>query len=515
MRRPVYCLPLLALAVVPPILLSTRIQFEPVDVLTPFYPAPPFFSSAPHARFQFLQYLPLDDIPSDVVELRHCNLQLVDWDDYFAWASFILETKMKHVRSNPAYAEFTDWQALEQEFCLELLEIYATHRGYCHFDDGDFVVAPHLPKAAEIFSTIPAAANQNYARLSICIIAFQDAPQLQRLIEAVHMPHHYILIHLERRTSLEFQNEVQEIASRYTNVAVVQFGTIIYRTDSVSMIQLQLMKWFIVNNFSYDYHVTLNGSSFPLYSAKELARFLRQEQTIRQRQVWLGELTHRTSTRVRRPQVHQLTGHKRLIHTRGSSSSGTTAIKSSIRVSAPLIRHGGHLNMTMILSPQIRKSMSRKTVSGNQAVYSRHVVEQLLSSPHVMKLFALAKYGCCGVLEEHTWIAAMQLIGEPYGKEALENGAVWQVWGGHTSCGQGTIRNAVLTRNATLCFKVDDGTMVRKHGELLLIRGNEMMEYLKDAKRRGFLFARKFQSNNEESMALLEDIKRELHETLI
>jgi thiol-disulfide isomerase/thioredoxin len=506
MRRPEYCLPLLALAIVPPILLSTRIQFDPivVDVDTPFYPVP-LFSTAPHARFQFLQYFPRDIPSSDVAELRHCNLQHVDWDDYFAWASFILEKKMPRVRSKPAYAEFAEWQILEQEFCLELLEIYATHHGYCHFDNGDFVVTPHLSHAADIFSTIPAASTQNYARLAICIIAFQDAPQLQRLVEAVHMPHHYILIHLERRTSLEFQNEVQEIASRYKNVAVVQFGTIIYRTDSVSMIQLQLMKWFITNNFPYDYHVTLNGASFPLYSAKELALFLRQEQTTRRRNVWLGELTHKTAIRIRETQAHLLTGHKRLIHTRGNSTT-----KSNFRVPSSMIRHGG-LNTTMIISPLLRKSMSWKTVSGNQAVYSRDVVKKLLASANVMKLFALAKYGCCGVLEEHTWIAAMHLIG--VGKEALENGAVWQVWGGQESCGQGTVHNAILTRNATLCFKVDDGTMVRKDGELLYIHGNEMMEYLKDAKRRGFLFARKFQSNDEESMAFLDDIKREVHET--
>jgi hypothetical protein len=444
----------------------------------------------------YLQYLVLRDVPSDVAELRHCNLFQINWEDYFAWASYILDEKMPQFESNRDYATFTDWQAMEQEFCLELLEMYATHHGYCHFDGG-FPYPPNLQHAEQVFRSIPA--SPNYPRLAIIIIAFQDAPQLQRLVEAVYMPHFYIMIHLERRTSLKFKEEAQVIASRYNNVVVVQFGTIVYRTDSVSMIQLQLMKWFVTKDFHHDFHVTLNGAAFSLYSAKELALHLQQTD----RKVWMGELTNgRDGIRVRTSQAQLLMGAKRLVYTQGSTMKGT------FRVASSLISHG--LNTT--LSHTIQESMSRKSVSGNQAVYSHGVVKKLLASRDAMELFALAKYGCCGVLEERTWIAAMRLIG--VGEQALENGCMWQVWGGEARC-MSSVNNAILTRNETLCFKVEDGTMGRNDtgGGALYIRGNEMMDYLRDAKRRGFLFARKFQSDNEESMALLDDIRREFHET--
>jgi hypothetical protein len=406
-----------------------------------------------------------------------------------------LEEKIPQFQSNRDYANFTDWQAMEREFILELLEMYATHHGYCHYDGG-FPYPPNLQHAEQAFRSTPASSH--YPRLAIIIIVFQDAPQLQRLVEAVHMPHHYIIIHLERRTSLKFQEEVQTIASRYNNVVVVQFGTIVYRTDSVSMIQLQLMKWFVTEHFHYDYHITLNGAAFPLYSAKELVLHLHQTD----QKVWMGRLTHgREGKRVRVTQPQLLMGAKRLIYTQGNT------IKGTFRVTSSLISHG--LNTT--ISHTIQESMSRKSVSGNQAVYSDGVVKKLLASRYAMELFALAKYGCCGILEERTWIAAMQLIG--MGEQALEYGCMWQVWGGEARC-QSSVNNAILTRNETVCFKVEDGTMVRNNtGGALYIAGNEMMEYLKDAKRRGFLFARKFESDNEESMALLDDIRRELHET--
>jgi hypothetical protein len=195
-----------------------------------------------------------------------------------------------------------------------------------------------------------------------------------------------------------------------------------------------------------------------------------------------------------------LAGAKRLAYTRGNATKGTFRLPQS------LVDGVFHMN----ISNDIQETMSRKTVSGNQAVYSYETVQKLLASSQAMELFALAKYGCCGVLEERTWIASMRLIG--VGDEALEEpGCMWQVWGGADTC-QSSVNNAILTRNASQCFKVEDATRgMERNDTVLYIRGNEMMQYLKDAKRRGFLFARKFHSDNEESMALLNDIRRELH----
>jgi len=452
----------------------------------------------PHLRFQFLQtYNPLSP-DSDVAELRHCNLHSMNWKDYFTWALRILDEKVpQFIQANQDYDVVTD---MEQEFVLELLELYATFHGSCRFDTGYPFVPHQLQDASLLFDKVPP--HDTYARVAIVIIAFQDAPQLQRLLEAIHMPHYYIVLHVERRASHEYLSELHNIASHYNNVQVVQFGTIIYRTDLVTTIQLQLMKWLSTSTLEYDYHITLNGAAYPLYSAEELAIHLKQSS----RNVWLGELTHHGVRVQHTSQAGMLVGAKRLSYTRGNTTKGT------LRLSQSLVQQDGLFQMNV--SEDIANAMSFKTVSGNQAVYSYDTVQQLLSCVSAMKLFALAKYACCGILEERTWIAAMQLLGGVE-KEALHNaGGVWQVWGGVETC-QSSVNNAILTTNSLTCFKVEDATREQRmeEGTPLYINGSDVMAFLKDAKKRGFLFARKFHSDNDESMALLEEIRREIHDS--
>jgi hypothetical protein len=44
--------------------------------------------------------------------------------------------------------------------------------------------------------TIPTPEHQ--ARIAFTIVAYKDAPHLQTLIEAIYLPHHLIVIHLEQ-----------------------------------------------------------------------------------------------------------------------------------------------------------------------------------------------------------------------------------------------------------------------------------------------------------------------------
>jgi hypothetical protein len=90
------------------------------------------------------------------------------------------------------------------------------------------------------------------------VVAFQDAEQLHRLVQSINsmMQHHLVILHIERRSPHKYQTAVNSIAERYTNVVVLQFGTIIYETDSVSHISWNS------NSFitEYDYVITLDGA---------------------------------------------------------------------------------------------------------------------------------------------------------------------------------------------------------------------------------------------------------------
>jgi hypothetical protein len=62
------------------------------------------------------------------------------------------------------------------------------------------------------------------------------------------------------------------------------------------------------------------------------------------------------------------------------------------------------------------------------------------------------------VLEERNWIAALTMIGLQ--KEALEQASLWQVWDG-AETSQSSMNNAVLSRNAFLYYRLEDGIVGR------------------------------------------------------
>ena len=474
--------------------------------------------------FDFLQtILPQQTatlLNSTVVDLRHCSLEKIDFHQYTRWAQSILQEGYPRFQSNVINTQLKglqvlDWnQTIVPELLLGLLEMYATHADtVCDFSKFNLDLCIHesdTEHQKRQLQHIPQGPI-HMARLAIVIIAFQDIHQLKQLVQALHMPHHFFIIHLERATPLEYINAVRRIVvAPYSNVVLLQFSTVTYRTDSVSFINYQIMNWLIHHvRVKYDYHITLDGAAYPLYGNEELAIHLAKT-TSTPRHVWLGEMTH-DGHPVRAPQ-YGLLQTKRLMTT--YPFKYTQRIKRSVS-------EKNH-SFTPTLPDFITNNMMYKTNSGNQAVYSYQVIQQLVTSAHVKQLFATAKYGCCCCLEERTWIAAMFIIG--HGEEALKRASMWQVWGGHVDCAS-SMNNAVIHTNETACFRLEDvtkGSMalnttiqhvrdIRKKTNAVYIRGNQVMDALKDAKKRGFLFARKFRSDDTPSMALQNRINNELH----
>jgi hypothetical protein len=436
---------------------------------------------------KFLPAVGARPLNSDLIELRHCHLAMVDYENYTAWAFPTL--KDTHLQ-----------RFMVPEFSLGLLEIYATQKGFCDFAEYPLQIADNLSKSEDVLRTVPA--NDSLPRFAIVIVAFKDTAHLKRLVKAVHLPHHYIIIHLERFTSTRYAIQVKRIASLYRNVVVVQFGTVTYRTDSVSMINYQIMNW-LVNDLQleYNYHFTLDGAVYPLYSASELAQHLQTSK----HDVWLGEILHNGKVLNDDGGYQWISlARKRFVFTK----------RKEERLITQKIKRNGFV---VTIPDFIKTNMTKKTNSGNQGVFSHKFVKELTNSAQVKELFALAKYGCCCCIEERTWIAAARILG--YKNQALETASMFQVWGGGTTCG-GSMSNAVLSLNASLCFRTEDASknvtisdVPRKEGGPFHFHGNEMLEALKNAKKRGLMFARKFNSQDPSSMELLRIIQSELHQT--
>ena len=539
---------------------------------------------------------------SDFVELDHCSLNRVNWKYFSNWSQPVIE-KTTEDFSKKSLIEFDTHTTvvdggnnlnllrhLQEEWTLELLEMYATYHGYCDFTTKYrpktiTTASEHASKQLQrIVETV--AIPPNHVRIVYCIIAYRDVTHLKRLIQAIHLPHHLIIIHLDNDTKKEFRKDIEEeIVQHYSNVVIVQFGTVIYKTDTVSMINVRIMEY-IHNtmNINYDYYITLGGATYPLLkTATEASNYLydaSQQQRLGRNlgvgNVWLGELYHK-GRRVEpshQSQVGVLLNKRLLTSSLTLSkflssivSNATTTIPTTVKFQqrigfifgSSLLSNTSTNNNTsdpssMSTSAIIEQHMKYKSVSGNQAIFSYTTVNRLLHNPIVLQLFALSKYGCCCCIEERTWIAAMSLLDSENDnggdddddddddtsllQEALRNTAMFQVWGGgESSACRGSMNNAILTQNASTCFRIEhpppqqrllqeqhrqeaeeEGNYSWPHSSTgrggpkdptsVYFWGNTTMDILHHAKDHGYLFVRKFDSNNLESTELLTSIMK-------
>jgi hypothetical protein len=499
---------------------------------------------------------------SDTIQLQHClpqhhqQLSLSLWNNFTDWAFPILQHKFEGNTKFDAITNQTK-QLIHDEFIMQLFEIYlSTFTNLCNFSLYQFHRIPHndnnnrnnnnsnnvdnhkKKSFQNAHSKLLSIRNNNpkqvihsqEVRIVFIIVAFQDADHLHRLIRSIigMTQHHLVIIHIEQQSSLEFQNAVNNIAEKYTNVVVLRFGTIVYETDSVSQVNLEIFEWLHHSmNWEYDYAVTLGGAVYPLWNATALNRHLYQAK-LQGQQVWLGELLH-NSHNIHHPQAMMVWNRKRLYTT-----TTVTGEKFELRL-------GNVVGTTIPLPQWLDHAMHHKSTSGNQGVYSYTLVEELLQSPRIKQLFALAKYGCCCCLEERTWIAAMDILG--FLNQAKENYSMFQLWGGpattwtgagldmtpitsrrttrrDTSGCRGGMKNSVLgiddypypcyrSEHAYDLVNETDGRSTDK--TTFMINGSQIWDRLVLAKIKGTLFARKFHSDSEPSMQLLQRIVQEMH----
>ena len=433
---------------------------------------------------------------SDLAYLDHCNFLSLNNDEFIQFDSIMTERPIRTWRK----LQWSDERIRDahQEFTLELLEIYAQAHGMCNFQH----YKPTVPYEATIdVSSILQQQqesieydSENYARLVIVIIAYKDAEHLFQLVEAVHMPQHFIVIHLERRCDTEYERYVRIRAQAYDNVVLLKFGSILYKTDLVTTVNLRIMRYLMDLELQFDYFVTLDGAAYPLYSARDLARALKRSN----RHVFLGELKHFGRKVDNIDWAYNNVLHRfTLTHTYGDGEKGYQPLKPS--------RKEANLPIG-----DMRYFLKSKTNSGNTAVYSYETVKQLLTSTMAMKIHSFHKYGCCHYPEETEWYAMLNSIFR--GPETLQVGSMYQVWEeklnrrGRVAI---SVSNAIQTSNPNQAYILADAYR-REVGNIKYNR-TETMTYLQEAKQRGFLFTRKFDSSNDESVQLRKWIQRQLH----
>jgi len=430
-------------------------------------------------------------LPGYVVEFQHCDTSGLDWTQFVERVeTTLLNTTLAELTKQQQRHSDSEVLLVDQdtayEFLLQLLEQYLQIQGRCDYSK----YKPTVPVSAAVNARLPATCP-----VVTVISAFRDVSQLASLLRALDDESLCVVVHLESAAVAEnnddYRMAVQEALDSLaaSSSAILQFGSVIYRTDSLSLINLRILRW-LTDTVDYQFVILLDGSAYPLMSGSELVNRLLSKQQQSDRAVWLGALTHKGKDVAATAWDFRLQ-RKRLMDSRH-------------KIHKRLDKDAWGDDETTNIPDHIRQHMIYKTTSGNQAIYRHDVVRSLLDSNSVMELFALSKYGCCCCLEEHNWIAALSMIG--YAEDGLRQPPMmYQSWGGESSECVGTMNNAVLSRNASLCFR----TEVVNATDLYYM-GDQTWNKLVDAKKRGYLFARKFDSDRKDSMELLHGIRSEI-----
>lgn len=464
-------------------------------------------------------------LESDLAELHHCHsifttpreTHRMNWTDFTAWAAPWVNTTMPKLKRPEIGAE--DEDILQQEVIVQLLELYGTQHGYCKF----YRYRPTFVHGGSAFAATATALQLplGHARLAFVIaVRRRDPAHIKRLIRAIHMPHHYIVLHLDMQMDEQTQTELLEIAQDYDNMVVVRFGTIHEGMDGMTNVHLKLMRWLTIElNLKFDYHITLDGASFPLRSAEDMSQHLHTANS----SVWLGTLTEQGK-------LVQQSQQSLLLDKRVA----TTSIPEMTTLSSSLFPEPNIPNNWFHSNDKNNGYFNYKTVSGSNAVFSQSIVRQLLASSYAMEIFGHSKYGCCG-LDNYNWMAALKALDQnrsrplsssPFNiqQEAKAQTATFQLFGGaDENCETQSGETAMLTMDASRCYQIEHPQVVEsvynesyRHASFdwsipkdrrSVHGGPDLVKYLQHAKKAGFLFARQFHSADPQSVSLLDQIE--------
>ena len=509
-------------------------------------------------------------LDSDIVELHHCRSLLtstsMSWANFTSWAGpWVNQTTLQLVKAmqqQQIVLNEEDQQSLQQEIVLELLELYGTQQKYCKFyryHRPSVVLTVQEGGDAALLDTalIPPPTppqpyqHQSYSRLAIVITVrpWDHSEHIQRLIQAIHMPHHFIILHVfvlgnhhqhqhgnkdEKDGNTDndkLKARMEQIAQDYDNVVVVQLGTILLPpqqpqqqqhariVNGMALNDLKLMRWLTIDlGLKYDYHITIDGASFPLIPGEEMARRLYASSN----SVWLGTLTEQGKRGLGR-EIHagvsiitfacrgltigfggqiffnktcpclflcvclsfagklvQESKRKCLSNKRLS----TSILLESVTLGAIFPPDESDIpDFLLAAKHNDRKQdnnnnnnidiLNEKTMPGSLAVFSQPTIRRVLSSSQAMQVFAMSKYACCssdGCMDHYNWMAALQLLDHEEGgnrialhRQARINTAVFQLWSATSDVG-GTCHNipnngqdfaATLSSDSSRCYRLE------------------------------------------------------------
>jgi len=112
--------------------------------------------------------------------------------------------------------------------------------------------------------------------IAYLILMHRYPGQFKRLFRAIYHPAHYYLVHVDKRSGVGLQTEIQDFLSGFPNASLLKSQSALWGGYSLVDIELQGIEELLKIGSEWEFFINLSGQDFPLKSQTGIQDFLRR-----------------------------------------------------------------------------------------------------------------------------------------------------------------------------------------------------------------------------------------------
>jgi len=112
--------------------------------------------------------------------------------------------------------------------------------------------------------------------IAYLILVHRYPGQFKRLFRAIYHPANYYLVHVDKRSGVGLQTEIQDFLSSFANASLLKSQSILWGGYSLVDAELRGIEELLKISPKWEFFINLSGQDFPLKSQAHIQDFLRR-----------------------------------------------------------------------------------------------------------------------------------------------------------------------------------------------------------------------------------------------
>ena len=129
-------------------------------------------------------------------------------------------------------------------------------------------------KVQSLFTPLSNSTGSRLPKIAYFILVHRFPKQFKRLFEAIYDKENYYLIHLDKKSGEDTNEEVRTFLAGYPNAYLLERSNVVWGGYSMVQAELNGMKHLLSIGANWDFFINLSGQDFPLRSQDEIRKFL-------------------------------------------------------------------------------------------------------------------------------------------------------------------------------------------------------------------------------------------------